>query len=77
MIGTVELLSIVSQKLSLTGGFWGWVSRLDLNVVGFAIVGLFAVTWVVALAVWRYARIEERWALSPAGSGGDRTPKVG
>ena len=26
------------------------------------IVGLFVVTWVVALAVWRYGRIEERWS---------------
>jgi high-affinity nickel-transport protein len=26
-------------------------------------VGLFVVTWAVALAIWRFARIEERWAL--------------
>jgi high-affinity nickel-transport protein len=25
------------------------------------IVGLFIVTWVAALLVWRYGRIEERW----------------
>ena len=25
------------------------------------IVGLFVVTWVVAFAVWRLGRIEERW----------------
>ncbi len=27
---------------------------LDLNYVGYAIVGLFVLTWVVALAVWRF-----------------------
>jgi high-affinity nickel-transport protein len=30
--------------------------------VGFAIVGLFVVTWAVAVAVWRLGRIEERWS---------------
>ena len=62
IIGTVELLSIAAEKLSLTGGFWGWVSNLDLNLVGYAVVGLFVVTWAGALAVWRIGRIEEKWA---------------
>jgi high-affinity nickel-transport protein len=31
-------------------------------------VGLFLTTWLAALLIWRYARIEEKWnpALSPA-----------
>ncbi len=29
--------------------------------MGFVIVGLFVVTWVVAVVVWRFGRIEERW----------------
>jgi high-affinity nickel-transport protein len=61
IIGLIELLSILAEKLSLTGAFWNWVSTLDLNVVGYAIVALFVLTWVVALAVWRFGRIEEKW----------------
>jgi nickel/cobalt transporter (NiCoT) family protein len=61
VIGGVELLGLLADKLNLTGGFWGWVSGLDLNSVGYFVVGLFVFTWVVALAVWRLARIEERW----------------
>jgi high-affinity nickel-transport protein len=34
---------------------------VNLNVLGYVIVGLFVLTWTVALAVWRFARIEERW----------------
>jgi high-affinity nickel-transport protein len=64
IIGMVELLGITAEKLGLTGGFWGWVSGLDLNVVGYAIVGLFVGTWIVALLVWRYGRIEEKWSAS-------------
>ena len=29
---------------------------------GYAIVGLFVLTWVIALAVWRFGRIEEKWS---------------
>jgi nickel/cobalt transporter (NiCoT) family protein len=61
LIGSIELLSVLADKLTLSGGVWGFVSGLDLNVVGYAIVGLFVLTWTVALAVWRFARIEERW----------------
>jgi len=45
----------------LTGSFWAWLENVNINVLGFVIVGLFALTWGVALAVWRWGRIEERW----------------
>jgi nickel/cobalt transporter (NiCoT) family protein len=61
IIGLIELLAVFADKLSLTGGLWDWVSNLDLNYVGYAIVGLFVITWVVALAVWHFGNIEERW----------------
>ena len=61
IIGSVELLGILAEKLSLSGGFWDWVANLDLNVVGYAIVALFVLTWALALAVWKFGRIEERW----------------
>ena len=62
LIGTVELLGLLASQLHLSGGFWTWVSTLDLNVIGFGIVGLFVLTWVIALAVWRFGHIEERWS---------------
>ena len=63
IIGTIELLSIAVDKLGLSGGFWAWVAGIDLNAVGYIVVGLFVATWAVALAVWRFGRLEERWAL--------------
>jgi nickel/cobalt transporter (NiCoT) family protein len=65
IIGGVELLALLADKMGLTGGFWDWVSGLDLNYVGYVVVGLFVVTWIVALVVWRVARIEERWVTGP------------
>ena len=61
-IGGVELVSVLTDRLGVTSGPLAWVGGIDLGNVGFWVVGLFAVTWVVALAVWRFARIEERWS---------------
>jgi len=61
LIGTVELLGLLAEKLQLHGAFWDWVAGLDLNVLGFVIVGLFLATWIVALLVWKFGRIEEKW----------------
>lgn len=62
IIGTIEFLGIAAEKLQLTGGLWTFVSGSNLNVVGFFIVGLFVVTWALALMLWRYCRIEEKWS---------------
>jgi nickel/cobalt transporter (NiCoT) family protein len=62
LIGSIELLSVLAGKLGLTGGVWHFAAHLDLNLVGYLIVGLFVITWVVALAIWRFAHIEERWS---------------
>ena len=62
IIGTIELIAVLSEKLSLTGGVWDFFSGIDLNYVGYAIVALFVATWAIALAVWRFGRIEERWS---------------
>jgi high-affinity nickel-transport protein len=61
VIGTIELGGLLASQLNLSGGFWGWFERIDLNTLGFVIVGLFVVTWALALMVWRYGHIEERW----------------
>jgi high-affinity nickel-transport protein len=66
LIGGIELLAVLADRLSLTGGIWDFASNLDLNVVGYVIVGLFVSTWAVALAVWHFGHIEERWSANLA-----------
>ena len=74
VIGTIELMSVFADKLSLTGQPWDFVAGLDLNYVGYAIVAVFALTWAIAVAVWRLGRIEERWAVPGAGGSGGGPP---
>jgi high-affinity nickel-transport protein len=61
VIGSIELDSILADKLHITHGPLAAIAAIDLNHVGYAIVGLFVLTWVGAQLVWKYARIEEKW----------------
>ncbi|MDH6247797.1 HoxN/HupN/NixA family nickel/cobalt transporter [Mycobacterium sp. OTB74] len=67
-IGSIELLGLLAQQLNWTGGFWDWINGLDINALGFIVVGLFAVTWIASVLIWRYARIEDRWQAETLGS---------
>jgi high-affinity nickel-transport protein len=60
-IGTVEILGLIGSQYKLGGGFWTFMDGFNINKAGFVIVGVFVVTWVVALAIWRFGRVEEKW----------------
>jgi nickel/cobalt transporter (NiCoT) family protein len=61
VIGTVELGGLVASELHVSGSFWDWFESIDINLLGFIIVGLFFFTWAISIVAWRYGRIEERW----------------
>jgi nickel/cobalt transporter (NiCoT) family protein len=62
VIGFIELVQLLGEKLDVTTGPIAVVAGLDLETVGYVVVGLFVVTWLVALGTWRWGRIEERWS---------------
>jgi high-affinity nickel-transport protein len=62
VIGTLEIGGLVSSELNLSGAFWKWFENVNINFLGFVIVAIFIATWVIALAIWRLGRIEERWS---------------
>jgi high-affinity nickel-transport protein len=67
-IGGVETLGLLAHDSHLSGSFWSFMENFNINSAGFFIVGVFIVTWVVALVIWRFGRIEEKWneAMAPA-----------
>jgi high-affinity nickel-transport protein len=77
-IGTVEILGLIATQTNRTGPVWDFLATFNINRAGFVIVGVFVVTWVVALAVWHLGDIERKWELQAAearaagaGAGGD------
>lgn len=60
-IGGIEALGLLAQDGHLNGGFWSFMENFDINKAGFVIVGVFVLTWAIALAVWHFGGIEEKW----------------
>jgi high-affinity nickel-transport protein len=70
VIGVMELDAVLVDQLGIASGPLAAVAALSLDEVGFIVVGLFVVSWVVALGVWRFGRIEERWTADLRGDPG-------
>jgi nickel/cobalt transporter (NiCoT) family protein len=65
-VGTVELLGLIGSEYNLGGGFWAFMADFDINKAGFVIVGMFVATWAIALAIWHFGKIEQKWDLAAA-----------
>jgi nickel/cobalt transporter (NiCoT) family protein len=80
-IGGIEILGLLPQEihgLSRTRGFWAVMDHFNINTAGFVIAGMFIATWLAAVLIWRFGRIEEKWAvrLQPGQEGaGSVVPK--
>ena len=76
LIGMLEVAQVLSGQLNLTGGFWDFANDFNLNSAGFVIVGMFIVTWAVALTIWHFGHVEARWEANLIRAGGDTDPLV-
>ena len=64
LIGSIELVSILHDDLHWVDPITNWISGIDLNNAGLAIVVLFAVTWIGAVAYWKLADVEARYQVA-------------
>lgn len=60
-IGGMELAQVLSSQLQLSGGFWDYANSFNLNNAGYFIVAGFAIVWILAIAIWKFGHIEQRW----------------
>lgn len=60
-IGGIEALALIGGKLGLSGWPWHAVARLgeQFNVLGFAIIGVFVLCWVISFVIYRWKRFDE------------------
>lgn len=62
VIGTIELVGVLADQANITSGPIGWIASINLDYAGYGIVGLFVVSWAIAIGVWRFGNIEQRWS---------------
>ncbi|WP_454643912.1 HoxN/HupN/NixA family nickel/cobalt transporter [Bradyrhizobium liaoningense] len=55
LIGGIEALGLISDRLGLSGGMWTLVDGLNESLanVGFAVIALFAIAWLASIALYR------------------------
>ena len=68
IIGTIELIGVLDDQAGISSGPLAWIGSIPLDYAGYGIVALFVFAWLVALAVWRFGRIEEKWSAQLAPS---------
>jgi high-affinity nickel-transport protein len=62
VVGVIVLVGLVTDRLGIDSGPLALIGSANLEFVGFMIVGIFVAAWVIALAVWHFGQVEERWA---------------
>src|SRR6266851_3948346 len=60
LIGGIELLGLLGDRLGLSGWFWRAIGGLNdnLNALGFVIIGVFVATWAGSVAFYRYKGLD-------------------
>jgi high-affinity nickel-transport protein len=59
-VGGIEALGLLSGRLHPKGVFWDLVNTLNGNFgyLGYGIVGLFAASWIVSIAIYKWRRFD-------------------
>src|SRR5712692_3332954 len=59
VVGTIEVISIVSGLLNLSVGVGSLKKKLDFGLLGGIIIGIFVVSWLVSTIIYRLKRYDE------------------
>lgn len=60
-VGGIEVLGLLVGHLHLHGGLWDLVNALNTHfgALGYAIIALFALSWIVSIAVYKLRRFDD------------------
>jgi nickel/cobalt transporter (NiCoT) family protein len=61
VIGGIESLGLLSGHFHFQGRFWHGVTRLngDFGTLGYFIIGLFLMSWLVSFAIYKWRRFDD------------------
>jgi len=56
LIGGIEALGLIADKLELGGAFWDLIGKLNEGLAGFGyfVVGIFIASWIVSYLIYRW-----------------------
>jgi high-affinity nickel-transport protein len=61
VVGGIEALGLLGERFHFEGWFWRAVAKLNDNfgTLGYFIVGLFALSWIVSIAFYKWRRFDD------------------
>ena len=60
VISIIEVGQVFAMERGLNNGFWGWLQNLDFGKMGFTLVGMFILVWVVSLVCWKAFNLDKK-----------------
>jgi high-affinity nickel-transport protein len=61
VVGAIEALGLLAGRFHFMGRFWDGVAKLNdhFGTIGYFIVGFFAMSWIVSVAVYKWRRFDD------------------
>jgi len=59
VVGTIEVLSIITTEFHLNGSFWSYVNNLDFGVLGGLIIGIFILSWLISTFIYKVRKYDD------------------
>jgi len=58
-IGSVEVIQLFTAKFNIHNSFFQWISRLDLNKLGYMVIAIFILSWAISLSIYKMKRYDQ------------------
>jgi high-affinity nickel-transport protein len=61
LIGAIEVLGLLQDRLGLKGVFWDAIGSLNehFGLLGYIVIGVFIVSWIVSIAIYKLRRYDD------------------
>lgn len=60
VISIIEVGQVLAMEENWNSGFWGWLQNLDFGMMGYTLVGMFILVWIISLICWRVFKLDEK-----------------
>lgn len=54
LIGSIELIQVITSMAHTQGRIWSWIQKIDFSWLGYGLVIAFLVIWSIAYVIWRF-----------------------
>lgn len=58
LIGGLEVMQVLIRETGASGGIWSVIRGVDISNMGYFIIAIFAVSWLISVLVYRLRRID-------------------